>query len=367
MKSTGISFLHLSAIMLLSIGLMNHVILIPSLLDISKRDAWLAVIITSVLFIPLFWAIAIIAKRSQAMNKPMMEWLAERIGKIPAGIIAVAFVCLLLLSAVTTGKDMKIWTSSTYLPLTPPSVIVLSFIGLCLYLSLHGIRAIALVSVVLLPFVILFGEFVMVANFPHKDYSMLFPIFEYGSSGMWRGIVYAGTGFVEMLYILLLIHYVKRKVKSGYIIVLGLAMAGLTIGPVMGAIAEFGPVEAATQRFPAFEEWRLVRIGNYINHLDFLSIYQWISGAFIRISLAIFLIADLFPARRRTLAACSVALLIAVLIIWPMSDITFLHAMTNYYFPLVFAFMLTLCAVLLILTLIAYRKKGWAGHESESR
>ncbi|MFD0961502.1 GerAB/ArcD/ProY family transporter [Paenibacillus chungangensis] len=367
MKSTGISFLHLSAIMLLSIGLMNHVILIPSLLEISKRDAWLTIIVTTVLFIPVFWAIAIIAKRSQAMNKPMMTWLVERIGKIPAGIIAAAFVCLLLLSAVTTGKDMKIWTSSTYLPLTPPSVIVLSFIGLCLYLSLQGIRSIALVSVILLPFVLVFGEFVMIANFPHKDYSMLFPLFEYGSSGMWRGIVYVGTGFVEILYILLLIHYVKNKVKTGYIILLGLAMAGLTIGPVMGAIAEFGPVEAATQRFPAFEEWRLVRIGNYINHLDFLSIYQWISGAFIRISLAIFLISDLFPARRRTVAASIAAVLIAVLTIWPMSDISFLRAMMIYYFPYVFACMLILAAVLLVLALIAYRKKGWSQHGSESR
>lgn len=44
-----------------------------------------------------------------------------------------------------------------------------------------------------------------------------------------------------------------------------------------------------------YEQWRLVKLGNYIEHVDFLSVFQWLAGASIRISLSQFLLTDLFP------------------------------------------------------------------------
>ena len=70
-------------------------------------------------------------------------------------------------------------------------------------------------------------------------------------------------------------------------------LLGLTIGPLMGALTEFGPIEAATQRYPAFEEWRLAKIGRYFEHVDFLSIYQWLTGAFVRIGFLLFVTIEL--------------------------------------------------------------------------
>src|SRR5207253_7154220 len=63
----------------------------------------------------------------------------------------------------------------------------------------------------------------------------------------------------------------------------------LTLGPLIGAITEFGPTEAAKQMYPAYEEWAIVSIGRFIEHLDFFSIYQWLSGNFIRVSLFLFI------------------------------------------------------------------------------
>ena len=67
----------------------------------------------------------------------------------------------------------------------------------------------------------------------------------------------------------------------------------LTLGPFIGAITEFGHEEAAKQRYPAYEEWGLVTIGRYFEHVDFLSIYQWLSGTFIRIGFLLFIVIDL--------------------------------------------------------------------------
>ncbi|XRD23741.1 hypothetical protein AABM34_14730 [Lysinibacillus fusiformis] len=51
--------------------------------------------------------------------------------------------------------------------------------------------------------------------------------------------------------------------------------------------------EASKQRYPAYEEWGLVTIGRYIEHLDFFSIYQWLTGTFIRVSFLLYIVADL--------------------------------------------------------------------------
>src|SRR5690606_22187538 len=140
---------------------------------------------------------------------------------------------------------------------------------------------------ILLPFVIVFGDFVMTANLPAKNYSLILPIAEHGWQPVFLGGLYVGGGLVELIVILLLQQELKKKVALWKLWLLSLFLVLLVFGPVLGAIAEFGPAEAARLRYPAFEEWRLVTIGNYIRHVDFFSIFQWLSGAFVRIAVSL--------------------------------------------------------------------------------
>ncbi|WP_171656408.1 GerAB/ArcD/ProY family transporter [Paenibacillus foliorum] len=355
MNPKHFSFLQICTILMLSIGMMNHVIVIPVLMEVAGRDAWISVLLASILFVPVFFLIAyIIQKTMSAQHRSIIEWLREKYGKWVAGCIAVVLSLTLFTSALFTGKDFKIWTSSSYLPETPPSVIAIILVGVAYYISLQGIRAIAYSSAVLLPLVIIFGEFVMISNYPHKDYAMLFPVFEYGKSQAINGILFVGTGFIEVMYIIFLQQHIRAKVKKRHVVILGLMMAGLTIGPVMGSIAAFGPVEAQIQRYPAFEEWRLVKIGNYIEHVDFLSIYQWVCGAFIRISLAMYMIGELIP-KWKKLVSSLIALLMAILLVSEIGDITFLYVMKTYYFPITFYTLLGMLLVLFLFVLFAKR------------
>ncbi|MFD0677920.1 MULTISPECIES: GerAB/ArcD/ProY family transporter [unclassified Paenibacillus] len=353
MNPQRFSFLQICTILMLSIGMMNHVIVIPVLMEVSGRDAWISVLAATIVFVPIFFLIAyIIQKTTGDRNLSIIEWLREKYGKWVAGCIALVLTLTLFTSALFTGKDFKIWTNSSYLPQTPPSVIAIILVGVAYYISLQGIRAIAYSSAILLPLVIIFGEFVMVSNYPHKDYMMLFPLFEYGKSQAMNGILFVGTGLIEVMYLIFLQQHIKAKIKKRHVVILGLIMAGLTIGPVMGSIAAFGPVEAQIQRYPAFEEWRLVKIGNYIEHVDFLSIYQWVCGAFIRISLALNMIGELIPKWKKLLSAL-IAVVMAVLLVSEIGDITFLYIMKTYYFPITFYTLLGLLIILFLFVLFA--------------
>src|SRR5690606_15365783 len=129
-----------------------------------------------------------------------------------------------------------------------------------------------------------------IANIEHKDYSLLFPIFEHGfTSDILVSVVYLLGCFAEITLLLLLQHHLKKPIKLWQLIAFVLFIIMLAFGPTVGAIAEFGPVESAKQRFPAYEQWKLIKIGMYIEHLDFLSVYQWFTGTFIRSTISLYL------------------------------------------------------------------------------
>lgn len=105
----------------------------------------------------------------------------------------------------------------------------------------------------------------------------------------------------------------------------------------MAAIVEFGPFVAANQRYPAFEEWRLVSIGKYIEHLDFLSVYQWLVGVFIRISLVTFLIPDVLQVTKRKASnqiRFFVLLCMVIICTLPISDSSFYWFLSYVFLPI---------------------------------
>lgn len=81
--------------------------------------------------------------------------------------------------------------------------------------------------------------------------------------------------------------------------IVSIAIFFLALGPLVGAIAEFGAEEAGKLKVPAHEQWKLLSLGIHITRLDFLSIFQWRSGAFIRISLCMFIVNQLLDRHQK--------------------------------------------------------------------
>lgn len=313
--SEFITYLQLCFIMMLSTGLLNHVIIIPLLLQQAGRDGWLSVLLLMIVvlaWIPLLrWIMK--AKGQQEL----FPWMKETFGPGVAWCVTAVLGLYLWVSAVVTLKDTVNWTKTSYLPQTPLFVITLSLLLLCIFGALAGLRSIAICSGILLPFVLLFGYFIMFANARYKDYSLMFPLFEHGYMPAVRGTLYIGAGLAELFLLILIQHRISKVPRFWGIAVLAIILCGLTIGPLIGSITNFGIKEAANIRYPAFEQWRLVTVSKYIEHVDFLSIYQWMSGAFIRISFMLFLIVELLPLHSlyRRMLMCifsGVTLLIAV-------------------------------------------------------
>ncbi|THF79528.1 endospore germination permease [Cohnella fermenti] len=341
-----ITFLQACTMMALMNGLSDHVIVNPMILDSSGRDSWITVSVAGVLF--LVWSLMVVAIMRMSGMKPWRQWL--RSATMPAvSWLLVAPVCAqLYLIAGMTIVHTASWHVTNYMPDSPELLLVLCLVTLTALLAIWGLRIIAITSGILLPVVIALGMLVGIGNTSQKDYKLLLPILENGWQPVWDGVVYAEAGFVELLLFVLLQHHISAKVKVWQMLAFGLFLVGIMLGPIIGGIAEFGPKEAALQMESPYEQWRLLRIGQYIEHLDFLSIFQWLSGAGVRVSLALFLLVDLLPlksARARGWTIVGIMLSYIVVIRSPINEYDFYLWMYDYYMPISFTVLFLLSFV----------------------
>ncbi|MFD0672374.1 GerAB/ArcD/ProY family transporter [Cohnella sp. GCM10027633] len=356
-SSGTINFFQACIILMLMNGLANHVIVNPMLLDASGRDAWLAVLAAGVPFLAwsglLFWFM----KRSG--QRRLLPWLSARTHPI-AGWLFVAPLCaqMYMIGGMTTIHTTT-WTLANYLPMTPKLLIVLSMAIVCAMPAIWGLRSIAVMSACLLPIVIALGYFVGFSNMRHKDFTLLVPIAEHGFGPIWGGMVYAGGGFVELVALLAMQHKIQAKLKLWKILLFAAISVYVMFGPVLGAITEFGPTEAMLQMESPYEQWRLVKLGEYVEHIDFFSIFQWMAGACVRVSLSVYLLVELLGARGRKRLGIALGAIASYVVagMLPINEYDFYVWMYEYYFPISLSVMLAASACWLAVALIGGKER----------
>nr|WP_275582034.1 endospore germination permease [Bacillus ectoiniformans] len=278
-----------------AIGLKNHVFAISPLVQTAGRDAWMAVLFTMI--VTVIWVPLLIYINKNSKRRSLFVWLTESVGSKASKFLALMLIIYLLLMSSVTLRETITWTNIVFLPQTPIFLLTFLFLFTCWHLAVTNLRTLSIVNIFLLFFIVVFGFLVAFANIPHKNYSLLLPILEHGYDPVFRSMIFQASGMIELFIFVLLQHKVNAPLNFRHFLAIIVVLTGLTLGPLVGAIIEFGPIEASRQRYPPYEEWGLVRFGNFIEHLDFLSIYQWLAGGFIRISLLLLLIKEALPVK----------------------------------------------------------------------
>ena len=169
------------SVIILAVGLMNHVMVIPPLLHEAKRDAWISVLFSMLPY--LAWTTLLYFIMRKTHQQHLFPWLTQHYGKVICGVYRFFFIIYLFLIILMTLKDTTIWAHSSYLPRTPQWALSISLVLLSCFAAQYGVQTIAIASGILLPFVIIFGAFVMSSNLPKKNYSLLTPVLSKSSKG----------------------------------------------------------------------------------------------------------------------------------------------------------------------------------------
>ena len=312
------------------IGVSNHVILIPILLDTANRDAWVSVLAAIVPSLLIGLLYAYIYKHIPAS---LAAWVNDRTNSLVWFIFTLLFSVYFFAQASISLRDTIVWTNTSYLTYTPTWVVGICLIGICYYTARKGLGAIAITNGILLPWIVLLGFYIMTVNFQYKSYAYLFPIFKHSAMTITQGAWYTTSGITELFLVFFLKDEVKGKLSRKNMLLVVLLLLELTFGPLAGIIAMFGPFEAEKLRYPAYEQWRMASIGSMLSQTDFLSIYQWLAAAFIRISLAIYLLQTLWVRKWRhpEILFVLIALLLFVVNLLKLSDVDFHEQVKRYY------------------------------------
>lgn len=95
----GISVWLASSIIILSTGILSHVMALPVILNIAGRDSWVSVIIAAPIY--LIW-IFIFIKLVHGLNKiSLMEWIEQHWGKWMGWLMKIVFAGLCSLTPFT--------------------------------------------------------------------------------------------------------------------------------------------------------------------------------------------------------------------------------------------------------------------------
>lgn len=357
-KFKSISILHVILLSMTFIGLKNHVTIIPGILAAVGRDAWMSVVLGGIFMLP--WLLILLVILKKAKQQPINLWVKQKIGRYFGGAVIYVTIFFLLVLAATTMRETLLWINTIFLPQTPTIVLfIIFFITIMLFIS-TSIETIAIVNVFVLFGVLVLGFFVAFVNIPVKDYELLRPFFEHGVSPIIFGSIFPASGYVELFLLIFIHHRVKGKLKYRHFAIMLLLLVGLTLGPLIGAITEFGPTEAAQQRYPAYEEWGLATIGRFIEHLDFFSFYQWLTGAFIRISIILYIVVQLLQITGKRMDIwryVGAPFFFLTLSLSLIEDSTFLDFHEHEFLMITFIFFFVLSIILFVVALIPEKKE----------
>lgn len=356
-QSNFITIFQFSLLIMTAIGFKNHVLIIPTLIQTGGRDAWLSVIL--IFFVALAWVPLLIYIQNKTHQEHIFLWIKKHVGKTASYLILFITSAYLVILSVVTLKDTILWTKVSYLPETPTISLTLLLAILCFYLAFSGLRTISIVNIFLIFAVIILGFFVGISNIQFKNYSLLRPFLEHGFEPVRKAMIYPASGIIELIIFTFLQHRINQPIRFKHLVINLLLLVGLTIGPLIGAIIEFGPAQAARQRYPAFEEWSLVRLTRYIEHVDFLSIYQWLTGAFIRISVLLFIIIEitqLKTKRQRFWLLFTLFVIVIGLTLIGISDMQFYKLLKEVFLPTTFYLLFSISLLLGFLVFLFHKK-----------
>ncbi|WP_144550071.1 GerAB/ArcD/ProY family transporter [Bacillus sp. X1(2014)] len=167
-------------LLILSTGLLNHVILIPNLLTAAGRDSWLSVIVAYPISLFFLWLVYYIAKNSP--NEGFFTLIRNRLGRTFSTLLSIPVILFLFTSSYVTFRDLMTWLKAYFLADASVFMINCILIIVCFIITLAGVKSMAISSGFLLPLVVLFDIFIAISNTTLKDPSFLFPVFTDGYS-----------------------------------------------------------------------------------------------------------------------------------------------------------------------------------------
>ena len=308
----------------------------------ASKDAYIAIILGSLLGIGIIYLISLVSKR---IDQPLNEYLKEKsILNISIRIIFIIYIIFLIFILLII---LATFLYSYFLIFTPSIISCLPFVFLATYLNSKSIKNISLIAGVLLvlSLVLVFLKTILLAN--EFDFSNLLPILTVKPNKLFiTAILFAVLSTAPFITTIDEHITFKENIKYYLISMLTIFIVVLTITVVLGEMVNI-------YSYPEYSVLRKISLFKFIENIENFVSAGWFFDIFISLSVCSLKLKNLINVK-----SSLVAFIISVIILYIINIFianNFYNSMAIYkVFPIILAVFM---AILLILFMLKKSKK----------
>lgn len=249
---------------------------------------WLIALLVIIFSIPLYHLISRLATISWQELYQKHHFLSLIVRSLIVIYLMISsFLCLTFLVSIT---------NSSWLPKTPFSWIVIPLLLIIYYVLYQGIEVLLRISsLFFFPIIIQYMIFVFSKNKAFDLYALI-PFQGQYPENIWIALI-AGLNIVlDLGLCLFYFQECQEKIKKmPFFFVIAFHVFSLCYDSFIAA-GQFG-ILLSDFPFAYYESWRIINFGQYIVYLDIFSFFYWVTSAFCRLALSLWLIQSLLESR----------------------------------------------------------------------
>lgn len=274
-----------------TLPIMGHVVILPLMLDVAGRDAWLSITAAIPFGLLIVWAL--FRLRSHHPELHGAELIQAAVGKPIGFVLNLIFICYFLFLTIISYAFLIDLVYIDFLPETPLWALIFFFFIFFIYATIKGMKRIALTAGVLAFIGMLTGHTITLMDSPLKDWSRLFPLFEFGFTPMMLGTLVLTSIWSELLLLLFLPLNNNQEKRLFLFWVIGVFLNALMMfSTTTGTITIFDVGQADNFDYPALEIVRIISLG-FIDRFDVYGLMLMSFGCYIRCALFLRIATDI--------------------------------------------------------------------------
>lgn len=256
----------------------------------AKQDAWLAAVITFFSSAIIVWLLGRLALNFPDQN--IIQYSEDLLGKWPCRLLSPFYLGLFLLMGFTDLRTYGEVLQTVFLPEPPLIVILGSMAFVAVMVCYAGLEPLGRMADLIFPVFTLAVLFTLFFPVSEADFSSLQPVLYQG----WRPVLFAAltpTAFAaQYANLVILVPSVNQPRKT-----LGAALNSLlwaSVVLILAAVivvAVLGADEGAHATFPVFKMIRALRLSEFLERVEIITIFPWGLGLFVTLAVNLYSLA----------------------------------------------------------------------------
>jgi len=265
-----------------------------TLIGLTGTAAWYTTLISGITASVGFTFVYLLIKRFPGNN--LVQIFKKVAGKVLGSIISLLFCGYFVFYTSSNLREFLEMVKAFYLPYTPPSFILITFLITTALLSYLGLEAITRVSTFAFYVVITVIAAIILLVAPNYSLDDLFPIGGYGLKPTLFHGIFRSSAYGEIIFLAFIANSIKGGIKNikkaGYwSLIIGCMITSITI---LCVLMIFEYVQGSENLSSFFQLSRIIYFNRFFQRFESIFMFGWVFASVINVTFAFFITVYVF-------------------------------------------------------------------------